>query len=327
MTKFETGKIVAKLDILIPHFNDVSGLDLALQSVGKQDWKGDMRIVVCDDGSDKRFQPEIEAACKRSTVPVVLIRNASNKGRPYTRNVLLDAVESPYLAWLDAGDEWYHGKLSAQMLLLRTLESQSHAGPFWVTCSYDWKWVTGLHRFLRQKVDQDQLKALLVGDDLRAYLWTIVARTEHFKQVGKFDEQLPRLQDLDYFVRFVLAGGRLYSTDGGTALCAYHKSDFGRDATVIRACYQHVFENIAPTIAAMARYSCATGFTTWRRSPCGSPKTMATSSPQRATLGARRGTIHSALSARWHGRRSNRSNRATRPHSHSIVPGGFEVTS
>lgn len=235
-----------KLDILIPHFNDVSGLDLALQSVGKQDWKGEMRIVVCDDGSDPRFQSEIEAACKRSTVPVVLIRNASNHGRPYTRNVLLDAVESPYLAWLDAGDEWYSGKLSAQMSLLGALESQSHSGPFWVTCSYDWKWVTGLHRFLRQKVDQDQLKALLVGDDLRAYLWTIVARTEHFKQVGMFDEKLPRLQDLDYFVRFVLGGGRLHSTDAATALCAYHKSDFGRDATVIRACYQHVFEKYRP---------------------------------------------------------------------------------
>jgi hypothetical protein len=84
--------------------------------------------------------------------------------------------------------------------------------------------------------------ALLRGKDLRAYLWTVLGPTRSFRDVGWFDEKLPRLQDLDFFLRFLLKGGRLHLPDTAESLCVYHKSDIGRDAEQIRACHAHIFD-------------------------------------------------------------------------------------
>jgi GT2 family glycosyltransferase len=73
-------------------------------------------------------------------------------------------------------------------------------------------------------------------------LWTLLARASSFREVGPFDEQLPRLQDVDYFVRFIRAGGTLVTPPYAGALCRYHKSDLGRSAHEIRQCNKSIFE-------------------------------------------------------------------------------------
>ena len=74
-------------------------------------------------------------------------------------------------------------------------------------------------------------RALLIGTDLRAYLWTLLSRADTLRNVGWFDERLPRLQDLDFFLRFALKGGRIVAPETNEALCIYHKTDLGRSAT------------------------------------------------------------------------------------------------
>ncbi len=113
----------------------------------------------------------------------------------------------------------------------------------WMTCNYHWKWQDGMQVRKRfQKTGQDQLKALLVGTDLRAYLWTLLGRAEAFTSVGWFDDRLPRLQDLDFFLRFSLKGGRILAPETTEALCIYHKTDFGRSADQIRECNAYIFD-------------------------------------------------------------------------------------
>lgn len=233
---------MATLDILIPHCNDPEGLALTLESVSRQTWQGEKRLVVADDGSRADLRRTVEAIVERSDAKIDLIVNAVNRGRPYTRNILLDSIESPYVAWLDTGDEWYPKKLDAQFGHLFLLESMYTSRRFWVTCNYDWAWVGGKKRKRVQKTDQEQVKALLVGSTLRAYLWTLLGSAQSFKDVGWFDERLPRLQDLDYFVRFVTHGGEIENVRDDEALCVYHKSDIGRDADEIRACNSHIFD-------------------------------------------------------------------------------------
>jgi glycosyltransferase involved in cell wall biosynthesis len=234
---------MATVDILIPHFNDVEGLDLTLKSVAAQTWNGDRRIVIADDGSTPEAVAGVHALAESFAHPVVVLENHRNRGRPYTRNVLLDAIDSPYTAWLDTGDEWYPEKLAAQFEALAKAETAGTDDPLWITCHYHWKWQDGTaYRKKFQKTEQDQLKALLVGTDLRAYLWTLLARSEAFTNVGWFDERLPRLQDLDFFLRFALKGGRLDQPDMTEALCIYHKTDLGRSADQIRECNAYIFD-------------------------------------------------------------------------------------
>jgi hypothetical protein len=91
-------------------------------------------------------------------------------------------------------------------------------------------------------VEGDQLKELLLGQRLRCYLWTLIAPASTFRAVGPFDEELPRLQDVDYFIRFVRAGGIITNPPYNKGLCRYHKSDLGRSAREIRRCNQKIFE-------------------------------------------------------------------------------------
>ncbi len=241
------GKLMRTLDVLIPHYNDPDGLILSLRSVLCQTWCGRVRIVIADDGSSKDVKDAIQVIAEffRQSISgssIELTLSETNRGRPYTRNVLLDSIQSDYVAWLDAGDEWYPEKLSAQFKLLGTTETATGAGLTWITCNYDWRWVGGKKRLIRQRTRQDQHKALLMGASLRAYLWTLLGPAEAFRSVGYFDERLPRMQDLDYFIRFVSHGGVILNVDSDKPFCVYHKSDLGRDAHEIRACNALIYD-------------------------------------------------------------------------------------
>lgn len=241
---------MSELDILVPHYNDPEGLVLSLRSVVCQRWTGNKRIIIADDGSSEPARRAAQAIAEdyrnldtnEWKLTVDFIQNPINRGRPFTRNVLLDAIESPYVSWLDAGDEWYPNKLGAQFDLLGLVE-ESHSNKLtWVTCNYDWHWNGGRKKKLKQRTDQDQHKALLIGSNLRAYLWTLLGSAESFKSIGYFDERLPRMQDLDYFIRFVSHGGVIRNMEGEHTYCVYHKSDEGRNADEIWACNALIYD-------------------------------------------------------------------------------------
>ena len=252
------------LDVLIPHYADPAGLEAALASIAAQDWLADpanrLRVIVVDDGTPADAFAEVEAICARfrtdSGQALRLERLARNTGRPAARNRLLDLAGAPYLAWLDAGDVWYPGKLRAQFAeLARHKAAGADLSRIWVSCAYDWD--QGGGRMIRtQDVAGDQMAALLMGDRLRAYLWTFLGHAEAFARAGRFDLQLPRLQDLDYCLHFVRAGGRIVmaptlQTETHPAphpLCCYFKSAKGRDARQVAASHARILKKHAPCI-------------------------------------------------------------------------------
>jgi hypothetical protein len=130
-------------------------------------------------------------------------------------------VDASHIAWLDAGDVWYPDKLKLQFEHLARLAYHGlDIDTIWITCSYDWE-QNGQARHLRQQVNGDQLSELLSGAQLRAYLWTLLGTANAFRIAGYFDERLLRLQDLDYFVTFLRAGGRIETPLENKALCRY----------------------------------------------------------------------------------------------------------
>lgn len=241
---------MCSLDVLIPHYNDPDGLNLSLRSIARQTWKGAMRIVIVDDGSSLECRSAVEDISERyrnfrigeNALTIDLVFNRTNKGRPFARNVLLDSIDSQFVSWLDAGDEWYSEKINLQFSRLEAVEREEPGRPLWITCNYDWLWSGGQRKKVNQKTELDQCKALLMGSKLRAYLWTLLGPADTFKAVGYFDERLSRMQDLDFFLRFVSDGGAIRHSGVDDSLCVYHKSDVGRDASEIRACNALIFE-------------------------------------------------------------------------------------
>lgn len=240
------------LDVLIPHFGNPDGLKQSLDSIACQTWRGGLRAVVVDDGSPGEQFGLVEAHCagfrEASGFDCTLLRNDINLGRPRTRNRLLDAVDSRYVAWLDAEDIWYPQKLQVQFEHLTRLESQGRdTDSVWVTCSYDWT-EHGRTQTLSQRVEGDQLRELLIGSHLRSYLWTLLGTAESFRMAGRFDERLPRLQDTDYFVTFVRGGGCLEAPPTQEPLCRYFKSHVGRSSSDVRDAFKLILAKNAPAI-------------------------------------------------------------------------------
>jgi glycosyltransferase involved in cell wall biosynthesis len=242
------------LDVLIPHYRDLDGFRQSIASVVDQTWAGDIRIVVVDDGSPSREFRRVRAILQDQPLPFVLERNPENRGRPFTRNRLLDSIDSDYVSWLDAGDVWYPEKLNLQFEHISRLRFLGKdVSRVWVTCNYDWQ-REGARRYqVDQVVDCDQLKELFLGQQLRCYLWTLLGHASTFRAVGRFDEQLPRLQDVDYFLRFVRAGGIIVNPPHRRALCCYHKSDLGRCAHEIRDCNKTLFRKYRSSIEQYGR--------------------------------------------------------------------------
>ena len=244
------------LDVLIPHYSDPGGLALTLTTVATQSWcdraEHRLRVVIVDDGSPEQDFAVVEQICaqfiEQSQQTVLLDRLPQNQGRPKARNRLLELAEAPYLAWLDAGDIWYPDKLAVQFAHLAVCEAAGDdLSRLWVTCAYDWD-QHGRRVARAQTVTDDPPRALLIGDPLRAYLWTLLGRAEAFAIAGCFDPKLPRFQDLDYFLTFVRAGGQITVPAQTHPLCCYFKSDLGRSAEQVAQSYAHIISKYAPVI-------------------------------------------------------------------------------
>ncbi len=239
----------ATLEVLIPHYRDPAGLAASLASVAAQDWGGQITALVVDDGSPAADWAAVQAVCADAGVAVRLIRQPENLGRPRTRNRLLAETRAPWLAWLDAGDVWYPDRLSVQFAHLAALiRAGEDPHRIWITCAYDWD-QAGARRTIRQQPGGDPIRELLSGERLRAYLWTLLGSAQAFRSAGLFDDRLPRLQDLDYFLAFVRGGGRIVAPDDTRALCCYFKSDSGRDARQVRASHHLILDKLAPLTA------------------------------------------------------------------------------
>lgn len=240
------------LSILIPHYRDPEGLRLSLRSIERQTWRGRLQVLVYDDGSPPNVLDQVRQEIAASWLDTILIEGGTNRGRPFARNALLTAADGRYTAWLDAGDEWYPNKLELQFDALYRSRLLRFESPVWVTCNFDWKWEGGQARIRKQRVDGNQLNNLLTAR-CGAYLWTILGETSTFRDTGFFDENLPRLQDLDFFLRFIEKGGMLVSPATTDPLCVYHKSDIGRDGETVLRCFQYVLDKHSPLLMQRSR--------------------------------------------------------------------------
>lgn len=250
-----------ELDVLIPHHANPAGLAMTLESVAAQIWCQDpacrLRVIIVDDGSPEAEFAEAAQICARfmhqSGQALLLERLTGNHGRPFVRDRLLDLARAPYLAWLDVGDIWYPEKLSAQFAhLAECIAAGQDPDSLWVTCAYDWE-EDGRRMARVQSVAGDQFAALLEGEHLRGYLWTMLATRNAFARAGRFDPALPRLQDLDYCLAFLCAGGCITVPPDPAPLCCYFKSKLGRDARQVAAGHARILRRHRARIASYPR--------------------------------------------------------------------------
>ncbi len=107
------------VSVIIPVYRGEKTLGRAVRSALTQPETG--QVIVINDGSPENIDGVMASF---SDERILYLKNDSNRGVAYSRNRGVAEAKFPYVAFLDADDEWEAGKLGAQ---LRALEGSGAA--------------------------------------------------------------------------------------------------------------------------------------------------------------------------------------------------------
>jgi len=183
------------VSVIMPAFGQLGGLDAALRSVLAQTHPN-LEIILLDDGN----QPPLRKAGVLADDRVRLVRLEQNKGPAAARNHAIQAARGDYLAFLDADDRWQQDKLKLQ---LEALHGQQNTVS---VCAWAVE-VEGALSFALKP-------APMQGGNAALGCWyspgaTALMPRALFDAVGFYDENLPRLEDYDWYLRLGLEGGKV----------------------------------------------------------------------------------------------------------------------
>lgn len=234
---------MADITVCIPAYNAERDIDRSVRSVAEQVVDANVEILVYNDGSTDGTLAELERL-QREFPTIRVLHDPVNRGRPYARNQLLDGASGRFLTWHDADDVKYPGMLAAQLSELRQVEDEGGiealSGVLVYTAFHRWWEHNDSPRFIDFVEPADPMRALLSAR-FDAYLWLTMGLAATYRAAGPFDEKMPRLQDLAYFIRFAELGGRFRHVTEKAPLCVYHKTDGGRSSNDVWKCWTRIW--------------------------------------------------------------------------------------
>lgn len=194
-----------QVSVVIPTFNRFELLSQALQSVLEQTYK-DMEIVVVDDGSNDNTREKLEDYVKKYGIRYVYQKN---QGLPSARNTGILKSSGRYIAVLDDDDLWYPYTVEKQVNELGRYP--------------DFGMVYSDVMMIDEKGNELGLRAnrLLPSGDIYeevtsgrvlCLMGTIMVRRNIVDEIGMFDPELKRYQDVD-FVRKVAEKNKIKFID------------------------------------------------------------------------------------------------------------------
>ncbi len=105
----------APVSVVVPTYRDGDALRRALDSIQNQSLKPS-QIIVVDDASSDRNADKICGAARLKNIQLITLEK--NVGPGGARNAGIAASGEPFVAFLDADDEWHPEKLERQMSVM-----------------------------------------------------------------------------------------------------------------------------------------------------------------------------------------------------------------
>jgi glycosyltransferase involved in cell wall biosynthesis len=164
-------------------------------------------IVVVDDGSPEPFFLPDDLA---SNSKIRLIRQ-DNAGASAARNRGVSEARGDYVAFLDSDDYWLPGKIAAQIETVRKADMVRDISPLVFVTGF--RQINASNGLSRDRIPLESQDVV----DFAAGCWFAPGSTALFSKavfdlVGAFDEALPRLEDLDWYLRLARNGGGIVVT-------------------------------------------------------------------------------------------------------------------
>ena len=178
------------ISVIIPTYNREGKIIKALESVRNQKFQ-DIEIIVVDDGSTDSTC-EVVSSIKDSRIRY--IKHEKNKGGCAARNTGIVNAKGEYIAFQDSDDVWYPNKLEIELKSLIKNEADI------VFCKMNRIAANQPVKIVPDNYAEGFLKT---GSNVYGIgTPTLLGKADIFKK-NLFDEELPRLQELELLIRLV----------------------------------------------------------------------------------------------------------------------------
>ena len=190
--------------VVIPAWNAAETIGAQLAALATQDFAGDWRVVVVDDGSTDDTSSVVEQSAASFPVELTLVRHDSCRGASAARNTGVLASTEPLILLCDADDVVAPGWITA---LVAALADADGAGGRLelerLNLEHHRQWALGAEGLTRSwlQVHEWGMPSPLTG--------CCGVTREAWASVGGFNERLGRGEDTDFFWRLQCQGYRL----------------------------------------------------------------------------------------------------------------------
>ena len=208
----------APVSVVMPAYNAEATVGRALASIAAQTLVP-AEVIVVDDGSSDATADTARAMQDKMGAAKLIVVTQENKGAGAARNRAIAEATQPYLAFLDADDEWLGGKLERSMQVIREED--------YLLVAHDYLDTTpdgDVHIDCRQRFEEGPDPYVTLY--LKGYIPSIsvVTKRDAVIAAGGFDETLRNAQDFDLWLKLLAEPGTRF-TLFGEALARYHHVD------------------------------------------------------------------------------------------------------
>lgn len=182
------------VSVIIPVYNRQKTISRAIDSVLRQTYKN-IEIIVVDDGSCDGTMEIL----KSYSDAAIQIFSQDHKGACAARNRGIDEAKGVYLAFQDSDDEWMPDKLCKQISYMKQNHFKVCYCPY-LLCGSETRTIPDDYH-LTDKYEDHIETTLKAGNMIGTP--TLVMEKNVLEEIGKFDEDMPRLQDYELIIRIV----------------------------------------------------------------------------------------------------------------------------
>lgn len=183
-----------KISVVIPMFNAEKSIISVLDSVYAQTWKGDLEIIIVNDGSTDQSKQLIQSYVLAHRCTNITLLDQKNSGVSRARNEGMKRSTGDWICLLDSDDAWLPHKLERQ---LEVIDKNPQIDFLGTTRNREICKRIGFRKLgLLNKISAKELliKFVFVTP-------TIIFKRKLLNVVGYFDENQKFAEEGNYFIR------------------------------------------------------------------------------------------------------------------------------
>ncbi len=187
------------VSVIIPMYNAEATINRCLASVINQTYKGEIEIIVINDGSKDLSKLEVERFIDEHQDYKIILVNKINGGVSTARNAGIKLAKGNWIALLDSDDAWYPDKISKQINIMGNDNNIDFLGSI---LSYKpWK------RYILKRIGY--LERIELNDLMFKFCFqpsTVIFKRKIIDVVGYFDDKQKYAEEGNFFMRIVYHG-------------------------------------------------------------------------------------------------------------------------